>query len=57
VAALDRNDRPQSIGIGGRDASELLAGMRRNTQVEKKVRKRKQIIDLENRGEYDHENL
>ena len=54
---MDRNDRPQSIGIGGRDASESLAGMRRNTQVEKKVRKRKQIIDLENRGEYDHENL
>ena len=33
VAGMDRNARPECIGIGGRNQSESVAGMRRNTQV------------------------
>ena len=32
VAGINRNARPEWIGIGGRNQSESVAGMRRNTQ-------------------------
>jgi hypothetical protein len=32
VAGINRNARPEWIGIGGRNRSESVAGMRRNTQ-------------------------
>jgi hypothetical protein len=31
VAGINRNARPEWIGIGGRNRSESVAGMRRNT--------------------------
>ena len=33
VAGINRNARPEWIGIGGRNQSESVAGMRRNTQL------------------------
>jgi hypothetical protein len=33
VAAFDRNGGPTSVGIGGRIASESVAGLHRITQV------------------------
>jgi len=52
VAAFDRNGGPTSVGIGGRIASESVAGLHRITHPSARNRTVNEVIDRNN-GAFD----